>query len=233
MGNVVINAIRKRFPMHKIISSDSITEVPQLTKDPTWIIGPVDGTTNFDAGLPLTCISIGFCVDTKPVIGVVYAPMTNELYLGARGHGSYRNGVKIKERKDVKCLNDAVVNFEFGLGADAARSVKNIMKHGVKSTRCFGSGMLDFCYVATGRLDVVFAGTVVEGWKPWDYCAPYVICREAGCVMESLTDQKPRQELNLYGSAVLCCTSQELLEETRRVALSKKKRADSEKAVKQ
>jgi myo-inositol-1(or 4)-monophosphatase len=221
---IVVEAIRYFYPDHKIIGDPTDTGIPDLTMAPTWIIDPVDGTTNFDSGLPLTCVSIGFCVEGRPVMGVVYAPMTNELYCGIRGHGSFRNGVRISgtsKKSPPKSLSDAVVNFEFGSSRpDVASCVRNIMKHGVKSTRCLGSGVLDFCYVATGRLDVVFAGVAAnEGWKPWDYCAAYVIVKESGGAMESTVDQNPGDELNLYGSSFICATSQTLLEETRRVAL--------------
>jgi fructose-1,6-bisphosphatase/inositol monophosphatase family enzyme len=218
---MVVEAIRYFYPDHRIIGDPTEQGVvPELTMAPTWIVDPVDGTTNFDSGLPLTCVSIGLCVDGKPVMGVVYAPSTNELYVGIRGHGAFRNAVRITVSKEVKKLTEAVVNFEFGYArADVAQCVRNIMKNGVKTTRCLGSGVLDFCYVATGRLDVVFAGIANEGWKPWDYCAAYVIVKEAGAAMESLLDQKPGEELNLYGSSIVCATSQELLEETRRVCL--------------
>lgn len=220
---LVVEAIHYFYPDHKIIGDPTDTGVvPNLTMAPTWIIDPVDGTTNFDSGLPLTCVSIGFCVEGRPVMGVVYAPMTNELYVGIRDHGSFRNGIRITgSKQQAKKLKDAVVNFEFGSSrSDVAQCVRNIMKNGVKSTRCLGSGVLDFCYVATGRLDVVFAGAADnEGWKPWDYCSAYVIVKESGGAMESLVDQNPGDELNLYGSSFICATSQILLEETRRVAL--------------
>lgn len=217
---IVVDAIRYFYPEHKIIGEPTEDgSNPELTIAPTWIIDPVDGTTNFDSGLPLTSVSIGFCTEGKPVMGVVYAPMMNELYVGIRGYGSFKNGVRITGSMEKKRLSDAVVNFDFGNGQEeAARCVRNIMKNGVKTTRCLGSGVLDFCYVATGRLDVVYAGVCRDGWKPWDYCAAYIIVKESGGAMESLVDQQGA-ELNMYGSSILCATSQELLDETRRVAL--------------
>lgn len=218
---MVVEAIRYFYPDHKVIGEPTDQGIiPELTLAPTWIIDPVDGTTNFDSGLPLTCVSIGFCVEGKPVMGVVYAPSTNELYVGIRGHGSFRNAVRITGSNEIKKLSESVVNFDFGFArADVAKCVRNIMRNGVKTTRCLGSGVLDFCYVATGRLDVVYAGVATEGWKPWDFCAAYVIVKEAGGAMESLLDQNPGEEMNLSGSSIICATSQELLEETRRVAL--------------
>ena len=225
---IVSDAIRRFFPSHQIIGEESTGtgEIPPLESAPTWIIDPIDGTTNFAAGLPLACVSIGFCVDSKPVMGVVYAPMTDELYMSIRGYGTFRNGAKISSKKTIKKLQDAVVNYEFGYARDevAVRrmttAVENIVTHGCRTTRCLGSGVLDLCYVATGRLDVVYAGVANEGWKPWDYCAANVIVEEAGGVMESLIGQGHDQDFNLYSKSVVCSTTKELLEETRKIVLT-------------
>ena len=168
---LVMQGIQKAFPTHEIIGEESVGTggIPPLTKAPTWIIDPIDGTTNFAAGLPLTCVSIGFCVDRRPVAGVVYAPMTDELFLAVQGHGCYRNGVRVVVSRQPKKLMDAMVCFEFGYSRKAEQvakmvgAVQRIMNHGCRSTRHLGSGVLDICYVATGRLDAVYAGVAGEG----------------------------------------------------------------------
>jgi fructose-1,6-bisphosphatase/inositol monophosphatase family enzyme len=230
---MISDSIRRMFPTHAIIGEETVGvgKIPILTKSPTWIIDPIDGTTNFASGLPLTCVSIGFCVDGKPVVGVVFAPMTDELYIAIRGHGSFRNGVKIslcssRMESSKKRLQDAIVCYEFGYARDfdaidkMTTAVKNVLNHGCRSARCLGSGVLDLCYVATGRLDVVYAGIANEGWKPWDYCAANVIVEEAGAVMESLWYQDSGSDFNLYSNSILCATSRELLQETREVVLA-------------
>eukprot|EP00543_Licmophora_paradoxa_P001680 CAMPEP_0202448138 /NCGR_PEP_ID=MMETSP1360-20130828/6943_1 /ASSEMBLY_ACC=CAM_ASM_000848 /TAXON_ID=515479 /ORGANISM="Licmophora paradoxa, Strain CCMP2313" /LENGTH=177 /DNA_ID=CAMNT_0049065563 /DNA_START=112 /DNA_END=645 /DNA_ORIENTATION=- len=174
--------------------------------------------------------------------------MTNELYLGLRGYGSYRNGKRILPRnnkttadtKPPTPLSSAVVNYEFGYARSQqsinrmVTAVRNILQHGCRTTRTIGSGVLDICYVATGRLDVVYAGVADEGWKPWDYCAGYIIAKEAGCVMEALIQKKKnnkdvtgeqqqqqqqQQEFDLYSESIICATSKELCDETRKVVL--------------
>jgi fructose-1,6-bisphosphatase/inositol monophosphatase family enzyme len=224
---IVTEAIRKFFPSHKIIGEESTGTgaLPVLTNDPTWIIDPIDGTTNFASGLPLSCVSIGFCINKQAVMGVVYAPMTEEVYMSVRGHGAFRNGVRIRKEKDVKKLKDSVVNYEFGYARDQASikrmttAVENVLTNGCRTSRCLGSGVLDLCYVATGRLDAVYAGVANEGWKPWDYCAANVIVEESGAVMECLVDQKAGQRFDLYSKSIVCATTKELLEETRKVVL--------------
>lgn len=226
---IISDAIRRFFPTHQIIGEESTGtgELPPLTDEPTWIIDPIDGTTNFASGLPLACVSIGLCVNSVPVLGVVYAPMTDELYLGIRGHGCFRNGVRISSSKSpVKTLKEAVVGFEFGYAREVlaikrmTTAVENVLKNGCRSTRSLGSGVLDLCYVATGRLDVVYAGVANEGWKPWDYCAANVIVEEAGGVMESLLGQQAGERFSLYSKSILCATTRELLDETRDVVLT-------------
>jgi fructose-1,6-bisphosphatase/inositol monophosphatase family enzyme len=81
-----------------------------------------------------------------------------------------------------------------------------------------GSGVLDVCYVATGRLDLVYAGVASEGWKPWDYCASIVVAREAGCVVEAIKHDHG-VDFDLYSESIICASSKELLEETRQILL--------------
>ena len=226
--NLVIAGINEHFPSHKIIGEEATGtgEIPALTIEPTWIVDPIDGTINFTSGLPLCCVSLGLCVGGKPVLGVVYAPATEEVYLSVRGRGAFRNGMKLEPKKEVIPLSRAVVNTEFGYARsqDAVdrmcKGLANVMIHGCRTTRQIGSGVLDLCYVASGRLDVVYSGVAGEGWKPWDYCAALVICLEAGCAMESMANQVEGEEFDIYSKSVICATTKELLDETRQVVLN-------------
>jgi len=121
----------------------------------------------------MTCVSIGYCENGRPVVGVVYAPGTNELYLGVKGYGAYRNGVRICQTRETstKTLATAVVCCEFGYARDKKQvdqilgALSKVMQSGCRAIRQFGSGCLDLCMVASGRLDVVYAGLADEGWK--------------------------------------------------------------------
>jgi myo-inositol-1(or 4)-monophosphatase len=168
--------------------------------------------------LPMTCVSIGLCHNRKPILGVVYAPMTDELYVALAGHGAFRNGVLISQRSS-KPLIDSIVCFEFGYARKEAavrkmvNVVRDILNHGCRTTRSIGSGVLDLCYVATGRIDVVYAGVAGEHWKPWDYCAGYVVATEAGCVVESI--QGP--EFDIYSGSIICAVGSSLANEVRKI----------------
>lgn len=225
---LITSKLQQEFPSHIVIGEETTGtgSIPLLSDSPTWIIDPIDGTTNFASGLPLTCVSVGLCLQGRPVLGVVYAPMTNELYLAISGYGAYRNGVPLTKRRcQNKTLLESVVCFEFGYARDAmaidkmVNVVERILHHGCRTMRSLGSGVLDLCYVATGRLDVVYAGVAGEGWKPWDYCAGYVIARETGCSMESIIQPKDANYFDIYSDSVICAVNPSLIQEVREIIL--------------
>jgi myo-inositol-1(or 4)-monophosphatase len=172
-------------------------------------------------------------------MGVVFAPMTNELYVAVRNYGAYRNGVHLlgcTGEKACTTLSHAVVCFEFGYsstqqGIDKMiNAVKRLLEHGVRTTRTLGSGVLDLCYVACGRMDVVYTGMAEEGWKPWDYCAGLVVAMEAGCEISHLEKRcdddlddkqaiKKGYDFNLHSKSMICAVNGNLLEETRKVVM--------------
>ena len=248
---LIAHGIRHQFPHHAIIGEESVGtgRIPPVeTSVPTWIIDPIDGTTNFVAGLhPLTCVSIGYCVNGTPVVGVIYVPSTQELYLGVQGYGAYRNGHKLSQQATTatKSLREAVICNEMGYTRNAHEldillgAQRRLYVQGCQGFRQLGSGCLDLCYVASGRLDLVYAGLCTEGWKPWDYAAGYIIIKEAGCYMEPIytnatttTNKTTTEDQNkdgavssssaafdLYGTSVICAVSKELLDAVRAVIL--------------
>jgi len=238
--DLVTKALSSTFPTHQIIGEESTgTDKPApLTNEPTWIIDPIDGTTNFAAGCPLTCVSIGYCIKGEPVMGVVFSPKTEELYLAMNGKGAYRNGERISVNScQSKTLSNSVVCFEFGSsrakeGVDKMMgAAKRLLMHGCRSTRSYGSGVLDLCYVASTRLDVVYTGMYEEGWKPWDYCAGMVIAEEAGCIIRSLKgDGKVKEfdderkvildsKFDIYSDSMICGVNTTVVEQCRNVVL--------------
>ena len=232
---LIMTGIQQKFPHHDIIGEENVGTgiIPPLdVNTPTWIIDPIDGTTNFSSGLEsLTCVSIGYCIQGRPVLGVIYAPATNELYVGVKGFGSYRNGKRIYQNptKSTKCVKDAIICNEMGYTRNEKdltllfSAQQKLMLKGCKGFRQLGSGCLDLCFVASGRLDIVYAGVCEEGWKPWDYCAGYIIVKEAGCFMETIGQMESDTEngtFDLYGKSVICAVSKELLDEVRAVITS-------------
>lgn len=108
---LLIEGLSKAFPSHKFIGEESAAAGQKytLTDAPTWIIDPIDGTTNFVHRIPLVAICLGLTINKEPVIGIVYNPITNEIFSAIKGRGAFKNGFPIhvsnSEGKDWCCLN--------------------------------------------------------------------------------------------------------------------------------
>jgi len=225
---LIIQGIKSTFPDHDIIGEESTGtgSIAALTDNPTWIIDPIDGTTNFASGFPLCCVSIGFCDGGIPVLGVVYCPNTNEVYTAIKGHGAYRNNIRISSRQteENKTLSNSIVCFELGYAKKTEyintmiNAIQRLLTHGVRAVKTTGCGVLDLCYVALGKMDVVYTGLTEEGWKPWDYCAGSVIVSESGAVMEALFGADGKH-FDIYSKNMICAVDSDLLRECREVVL--------------
>lgn len=215
---MIFDILRREFPGHVFIGEESSAEavdgIPNLTDSPTWIVDPIDGTTNFVHGFPLSCVSIGLCVNKEPVVGVCFCGSTDELFIAAKGCGAYLNGRPIAVSK-ASSLRESLVLTEFGYSRqpqDVDRwlcAARTVMLKGAHGLRSLGSGVMDLCYMASGRVDACYAGVAGEGWKPWDYCAGAVILREAGAVLLDITGKN----FDMYGKSILTASSQTLADE--------------------
>ncbi|KAH7673301.1 inositol-phosphate phosphatase / L-galactose 1-phosphate phosphatase protein [Dioscorea alata] len=95
---LIFDHLKKHYPEHKFIGEETsaVYGTAELTDDPTWIVDPLDGTTNFVHGFPFVCVSIGLTIGKVPSVGVVYNPIIDELFTGVHGQGAYLNGNPIK-----------------------------------------------------------------------------------------------------------------------------------------
>jgi myo-inositol-1(or 4)-monophosphatase len=145
----------------------------------TWIVDPLDGTTNFLHGIPQFCISIGLERQGTMVAGVIYDPISDELYTAERGKGAFLNDqrLRVAARRD---LAEAV--FACGLPhrgrGDLAlvRSEFEAVQDKVAGLRRFGSAALDLAWVAAGRVDAYWERDI----SPWDIAAGLLLVRESG-----------------------------------------------------
>lgn len=144
---------------------------------PVWIIDPIDGTTNFIHKYPHVAISLALVDNYEKIFGIVYNPISDELFYALKGEGAFLNGNKICASKNNK-LESCIVGF--GVPYDRNKS-EYVLKTAQKVVvtcedlkRC-GPASLDICYVACGRLDAYFELNL----RPWDISAGIIILEEA------------------------------------------------------
>ncbi|XP_043693198.1 inositol monophosphatase 3-like [Telopea speciosissima] len=96
--DLIFNHLKQHFPEHKFIGEETTAACgsTELTDQPTWIVDPLNGTTNFVHGFPFVCVSIGLTIGKVPTVGVVYNPIMEELFTGICGKGAFLNGTPIK-----------------------------------------------------------------------------------------------------------------------------------------
>ena len=184
----LFSSLKSLFPSFDLIGEETVSASESKKVDlkdiPTWVIDPVDGTTNFVHGFPFVCICVGLCVNKKPVLGVVYSPILDEFYWGIEGKGSYMNDRKLPLIKNtpIKSIQKSLFITEYGyfLGKEKldikvgnAKSMLSIPVHGIRS---LGSCALDMCQVARGGADFYFE----IGIHTWDVAAATLIIRESG-----------------------------------------------------
>ncbi|MCO5550959.1 hypothetical protein L7F22_004454 [Adiantum nelumboides] len=181
--NLAFEHIGKIFPNHKFIGEETAALFGsfELTDAPTWIIDPLDGTTNFVHRFPFVCVSIGLTIEKVPVVGVVYNPILDELFTAVKNKGAFLNGVPIKASSQEN-IGNALLASEVGikrdkLSVDATTNRINNLLYKVRSLRMIGSCALDLCGIACGRLDIFYE---LGYGGPWDVAAGVVIVQEAG-----------------------------------------------------
>jgi myo-inositol-1(or 4)-monophosphatase len=148
-------------------------------KTHTWVVDPLDGTTNFLHGIPQFCISIGLLRDDTVVAGLIYNPISDDLYTAERGKGAFLNDRRLRVAARQR-LNEAVIACPLphhGRG-DLALGLRELgaVQDKVAGLRRFGAAALDLAFVAAGRLD----GYWERNLSPWDVAAGMLMVREAG-----------------------------------------------------
>jgi myo-inositol-1(or 4)-monophosphatase len=156
------------------------------TSPVTWIVDPLDGTTNFVYGFGSFAVSIAARDGDRVVAGVVHDPIANETFVAALGAGATRNGVPLVPNQPPS-LAMALVGTGFGYRPSQRAAQGRLLPAllpAVRDIRRGGSAALDCCSVAAGRLDAYFEA----GLSPWDFAAGLLIATEAGCAATTLTD---------------------------------------------
>jgi fructose-1,6-bisphosphatase/inositol monophosphatase family enzyme len=151
----------------------------------TWIIDPLDGTTNYSRLLPFFCTSIALSYQGEAILGVVYDPLRDHLFQAEHGKGASLNGESLRVSQ-TESLADALVGLDWARAQEERKAIGPLvakMALQVGTLRNLGAAALGLCYVAAGWLDAYFHFSL----KPWDAAAGALIVQEAGGVASDFT----------------------------------------------
>jgi myo-inositol-1(or 4)-monophosphatase len=175
----IIDTLLTAYPSHGILAEESGREKGNPDSEFTWIIDPLDGTTNFLHGLPIYSVSIALAFRNVVQQAVVYDPCRNDLFFASRGRGAFLNDRRLRVSRRIR-LADALVGtgFPFRRGDNFKRylDIFSDVMAACAGLRRPGSAALDLCYVAAGWYDAFFE----PGLSPWDVAAGSLIVTEAG-----------------------------------------------------
>jgi myo-inositol-1(or 4)-monophosphatase len=185
---ILIQELQKAHPEYGIITEETGIINNSNTKN-RWIIDPIDGTFNFMNGIPQFAISIGYEEDNEIKCGVIFNPISNEMFCAEKGNGAYLNNTRIRVSNQKKISNALVVTG----GPKGASKIKdkifseyiNVSKN-VANVRKFGSAALDIAYVACGRFD----GYWQRELNYWDIAAGIILVKEAGGFVDFFEEEK-------------------------------------------
>ncbi|NOQ64366.1 MAG: inositol monophosphatase [Methyloprofundus sp.] len=181
----IISIIKGAYPDHAILAEES---GQHEGNDYTWIIDPLDGTTNFLHGFPHYAVSIALKYKERLEVGVIYLPLTNELFTATRGEGAMLNNRRIRVSKQSS-LTGALIGTGFPFKAqqqkylDAYLDMFKAVCVNTSGIRRTGSAAIDLAYLAMGRLDAFWEVDL----KSWDMAAGVLLVKEAGGVATDLS----------------------------------------------
>ena len=161
----------------------------------TWVVDPLDGTSNFAAGLPWFGVIIALFKGVTPVLGGMYLPVDKKLYLAEAGGGATRNGETIHVTPSAN-LSEQLVVYSFDFNEDQAQTraemelMANLSRE-VRNIRATNS-LVDYCYVADGRL----GAALNQATKIWDIAASWLLIREGGGTVTDIHGQEIKFDLS-------------------------------------
>lgn len=173
----IIRILRSHFPTHAFLAEEG--GGAGSSSEYTWVIDPLDGTTNFLHGLPIFCVTIGLEYKGEIVAGVVYDPNREELFTAEKGSGAFLNGSRLRVTTTDSLLHSLVVTgFPYNIAENPRNAVERFVGFlmAARGVRRLGSAALDLSYVAAGRFD----GFWEVYLHPWDMAAGMLLVSEAG-----------------------------------------------------
>ncbi len=178
---IIISFLRSKYPEHNILAEEggNVTQ----GNDFTWIIDPVDGTTNYAHGYPLFAIAIGLKQKDETIMGCIYQPVLDEFFWAIKDEGAYLNGkrITVSKAKDLDC-SVVATGFPYNKRTSKHNNLDYFTHVALNlgGVRRSGSACVDLISVACGRIDGYFEMYL----NPWDYVPGQLIIREAGGICE-------------------------------------------------
>jgi myo-inositol-1(or 4)-monophosphatase len=185
---MIRNLISTYFPQHSFLGEEGVEPGPQasaraleraMDAEYLWIVDPIDGTTNFVHGFPFYCVSIALAHHGQVIVGVIYDPVRDEMFVAERGKGAYVRGRRMRVSEEETLTQSLVAT---GFPADHLEALPanladiQAMAPKVRNLRIAGSAALHLAYVAAGRL----SGFWEVGLNAWDIAAGSLLVEEAG-----------------------------------------------------
>ena len=181
---ILVKGLRTILPEAGFITEEETTL--QVESNYTWIIDPLDGTTNFLQNIPFYCVSVGLTHNGELVVGIVSDVVHQETYYAWKGGGAWCNGVQISV-SDRASVVDAVVATGFPYAAlNVSQSLVDVFEYFLKNARGMrrlGSAALDLAYVACGRFDIYYETSL----NAWDIAGGILLVKEAGGSVSDFT----------------------------------------------
>lgn len=179
VNKFMVEKIHEEFPDHRILSEEGDTKTTDLNKGYVWVVDPLDGTTNFIMRHTFFTTTLALLKDGEPVLGVIYAPYSRELFVAEKGRGAKRNEVKMHVSNEDE-LGKSFLCFAYShekKSLQRALSAYQQFELEARSMRHFGSSSLELAFVAAGRVDGMIITPPV---RIWDVAAGVLMVRESG-----------------------------------------------------
>ncbi|MEB3245516.1 MAG: inositol monophosphatase family protein [Vampirovibrionales bacterium] len=201
---LIREGLQAAFPDDGFLTEETANEVlwPEVL-EACWVIDPLDGTTNYAHGVPHFAVSIAYCLNNAPVLGVIYDPMRDECFTALTGFGAYLNQQKLSVSSTSQ-LSESMLATGFPYDRKTARAsnvplFEQFMRH-TRGVRRMGAAALDLAYVAAGRYDGLWEFRLA----PWDIAAGMVLVQEAGgwvgAIHEKKTLELSRKQLHVLAA---------------------------------
>jgi len=194
---IILTTIKKNFPKHSIFSEEQ--GLKQQKSDYLWIVDPLDGTTNYLTKIPFFNVSIALAKKKEIVLGVVYSPILDELFVAEKRKGAYLNAERIRVSEQTELIKSRLMTWKGGEGKPwENESIKTFLKNfrkllpQVRTARLISASALELCYVACGRFEMF----INKGSALYDYAAGALIVKEAGGTVTNFKGEPWQMNMN-------------------------------------